>query len=57
MAPSWVAKHQDYIPSVFISFFDFGTDPITNSLHDNQLKTEYVILWYRCWTVRVPRIC
>lgn len=25
---------------MFISFFDFTTDPITNSLHDNQLKTE-----------------
>ncbi|UPX10950.1 uncharacterized protein EKO05_0001582 [Ascochyta rabiei] len=40
IAPSWVAKHQDYIPSVFVSFFDFTTDPVTNSLHDNQLKTE-----------------
>lgn len=28
------------MPSAFISFFDFTTDPITNSLHDNQLKTE-----------------
>jgi hypothetical protein len=25
---------------VYISFFNFTTDPITNSLHDNQLKTE-----------------
>jgi solute carrier family 25 protein 38 len=40
IAPSWVSKHQDYIPSVFVSFFDFTTDPVTNSLHDNQLKTE-----------------
>ena len=40
IAPSWVAKHQHYIPSVFISFFDFITDPITNSLHDNKLKTD-----------------
>ncbi|KAH7388745.1 Gryzun, putative trafficking through golgi-domain-containing protein [Pyrenochaeta sp. MPI-SDFR-AT-0127] len=40
IAPSWVAKHQHYVPSVYISFFDFTTDPITNSLHDNQLKTE-----------------
>ncbi|KAF1930854.1 uncharacterized protein M421DRAFT_361162 [Didymella exigua CBS 183.55] len=40
IAPSWVSKHQDYLPSVFISFFDFTTDPVTNSLHDNQLKTE-----------------
>jgi hypothetical protein len=28
------------VPSAFISFFDFTTDPVTNSLHDNQLKTE-----------------
>jgi hypothetical protein len=28
------------VPSVFVSFFDFTTDPITNSLHDNQLKTD-----------------
>ena len=40
IAPSWISKHQDYVPSVFISFFDFTTDPVTNSLHDNQLKTE-----------------
>jgi hypothetical protein len=40
IAPSWVAKHQDYVPSVFVSFFTFATDPITNSLHDNQLKTD-----------------
>ncbi|KAF1837570.1 hypothetical protein BDW02DRAFT_565864 [Decorospora gaudefroyi] len=37
---AWVAKHQHYVPSVYISFFDFTTDPITNSLHDNQLKTD-----------------
>ncbi|ORY13458.1 Gryzun, putative trafficking through golgi-domain-containing protein [Clohesyomyces aquaticus] len=40
LAPSWVAKHQHYVPSVFISFFTFASDPNTNSLHDNQLKTE-----------------
>jgi hypothetical protein len=40
IAPSWLAKHQDYVPSAFVSFFDFATDPITNSLHDNQLKTD-----------------
>jgi hypothetical protein len=28
------------VPAVYISFFNFTTDPITNSLHDNQLKTE-----------------
>ncbi|KAF1840997.1 uncharacterized protein K460DRAFT_347520 [Cucurbitaria berberidis CBS 394.84] len=40
IAPSWVAKHQHYVPAVYISFFNFTTDPITNSLHDNQLKTD-----------------
>ncbi|CAA9958583.1 Gryzun multi-domain protein [Pyrenophora teres f. maculata] len=40
ISPAWVSKHQHYVPSVYISFFDFTTDPITNSLHDNQLKTE-----------------
>ncbi|KAI8936494.1 hypothetical protein NX059_006899 [Plenodomus lindquistii] len=40
IAPAWVSKHQHYVPSVFVSFFDFTTDPITNSLHDNQLKTD-----------------
>ncbi|RAR08533.1 Gryzun trafficking through golgi-like protein [Stemphylium lycopersici] len=40
IAPAWVAKHQHYVPSVYLSFFNFTTDPITNSLHDNQLKTE-----------------
>ncbi|OCK78926.1 hypothetical protein K432DRAFT_355870 [Lepidopterella palustris CBS 459.81] len=40
MTSSWVAKHQYYIPSVFISFFDFTSDANRNSLHDNQLKTE-----------------
>ncbi|KAL5373402.1 hypothetical protein DPSP01_012760 [Paraphaeosphaeria sporulosa] len=42
MTPVWVAKHQDYIPSVFVSFFEFTTDPITNSLHDNHLKSEII---------------
>ncbi|KAF2189658.1 hypothetical protein K469DRAFT_736937 [Zopfia rhizophila CBS 207.26] len=40
MAPTWVAKHQHYVPSVFVSFFAFTSDPNRNSLHDNQLKTE-----------------
>ncbi|KAF2266850.1 hypothetical protein CC78DRAFT_614666 [Lojkania enalia] len=40
VAPSWVAKHQHYVPSVFVSFFAFTSDPNLNSLHDNQLKTE-----------------
>jgi hypothetical protein len=40
MSPEWISKHQYYIPSVFVSFFDFTTDPARNSLTDNQLKTE-----------------
>jgi solute carrier family 25 protein 38 len=40
MTPAWVAKHQTYVPSVFISVFAFSSDPSRNSLNDNQLKTE-----------------
>lgn len=40
MTPTWIAKHQDYVPSIFVAFFDFTTDPITNSLDDNRLKSE-----------------
>ncbi|KAF2808509.1 uncharacterized protein BDZ99DRAFT_572364 [Mytilinidion resinicola] len=40
MSVAWTMKHQYYIPSFFISFFDFTSDPSRNSLHDNQLKTE-----------------
>lgn len=40
MTPAWIAKHQLYVPSVFISFFAFTSDPNRNSLNDNQLKTE-----------------
>jgi len=28
------------VPAAYLAFFDFTTDPITNSLHDNQLKTD-----------------
>jgi trafficking protein particle complex subunit 11 len=40
MTPLWIAKHQLYVPSVFISFFSFTSDPNLNSLNDNQLKSE-----------------
>lgn len=40
MTPLWVAKHQHLVPSVFVSFFDFTSDPARNSLLDNQLKSE-----------------
>ena len=40
MTPLWVAKHQQYVPSVFVSFFNFASDPSRDSIHDNQLKNE-----------------
>lgn len=40
ISPHWIAKHQYYAPSVFISFFSFNSDPARNSLNDNQLKNE-----------------
>jgi trafficking protein particle complex subunit 11 len=40
MTPLWITKHQHRIPSVFISFHSFKSDPTLNSLHDNRLKTE-----------------
>jgi trafficking protein particle complex subunit 11 len=40
MTPTWVAKHQHYVPAVFVSFFSLSSDPNRNSLNDNQLKVE-----------------
>ncbi|KAK0647707.1 Trafficking protein particle complex subunit 11 [Lasiodiplodia hormozganensis] len=40
MTPLWIAKHQNHIPSVFISFFDFTSEPGRDTLNDNQLKAE-----------------
>ncbi|KKY15377.1 putative protein of unknown function DUF1683 [Diplodia seriata] len=40
MSPLWIAKHQNHIPSVFISFFDFTSEPGRDTLNDNQLKAE-----------------
>ena len=40
MTPLWVAKHLHYVPSVFVSFFNFASDPARDSIHDNQLKNE-----------------
>ncbi|KAF2145473.1 uncharacterized protein K452DRAFT_264522 [Aplosporella prunicola CBS 121167] len=40
MTPLWVAKHQSYIPSVFISCFDFTSEAGRDTLNDNQLKAE-----------------
>lgn len=38
--PSWIQKHQDLVPSAFISFYTFTSDPNLSTLHDNQLKTD-----------------
>ena len=40
MNPVWIAKYQYVVPAVFISFFTVTSDPNTDSLRDNQLKTE-----------------
>lgn len=40
MTPAWIAKHQSYVPSVFISFFAFSSDPTRDTINDNLLKTE-----------------
>ena len=38
--PKWVEKHQDLVPSAYISFYTFTPDPKLATLHDNQLKTD-----------------
>ncbi|CZT43037.1 uncharacterized protein RSE6_03016 [Rhynchosporium secalis] len=38
--PSWIEKHQDNVPSAFISFYTFTSDPNKSTLYDNQLKTD-----------------
>lgn len=40
MDPRWIAKHQELIPSVFIMFYNFTSDPKLTSLHDNQIKSD-----------------
>ena len=37
---NWVTKHQNIVPSAFISFSTLTADPNLSSLHDNQLKSE-----------------
>lgn len=39
-----MAKYQEYVPSAFLSFFNFTSDPARNSLNDNQLKNEINII-------------
>ena len=36
----WVEKHQELVPSAFISFYAFTSDSNTSTLHDNQLKSD-----------------
>ncbi|KAF2842389.1 hypothetical protein M501DRAFT_927446 [Patellaria atrata CBS 101060] len=40
MTPFWLAKHQYFVPSALIAFYELKSDPSKNSLHDNQLKNE-----------------
>lgn len=40
MTPLWLRKHQEYIPSAQISFFNFTSDTNLNSLSDNQVKSD-----------------
>jgi len=41
ITPLWIAKHQHFLPSVFVVFYNFMSDPSRNSLHDNQLKNDF----------------
>ncbi|KAI9644479.1 hypothetical protein NHQ30_006500 [Ciborinia camelliae] len=36
----WIAKHQDLVPSAYLSFYNFTSDPNLATLHDNQLKAD-----------------
>lgn len=36
----WVEKHQDRVPSAYVSFYTFTCDSKLSTLHDNQLKTD-----------------
>ncbi|CAD6447633.1 102290b1-78cb-4f6d-9bf2-c219cdeaf64d [Sclerotinia trifoliorum] len=36
----WIDKHQDLVPSAYLSFYNFTSDPNLATLHDNQLKTD-----------------
>ena len=38
ICPYWITKHQDLVPSTFISFFNFTSDPNLSSVQDNHLK-------------------
>ncbi|KAM0146620.1 hypothetical protein ACHAPG_011043 [Botrytis cinerea] len=36
----WLDKHQDLVPSAYLSFYNFTSDSNLATLHDNQLKTD-----------------
>ena len=38
--PMWIEKHQDIVPSAYVCFYKFTSDPKLSTLHDNQLKTD-----------------
>lgn len=38
--PKWVEKHQELVPSAYISFYTITSDPKLSTLHDNQLKAD-----------------
>jgi trafficking protein particle complex subunit 11 len=40
MTPTWIAKHQEYVPACIVLFFTFTSDSMRNSVNDNQLKNE-----------------
>ncbi|KAH8808417.1 Gryzun, putative trafficking through golgi-domain-containing protein [Xylogone sp. PMI_703] len=40
MDPRWIDRHQEQIPSAYISFYAFESDPNMSSLHDNHMKTD-----------------
>jgi hypothetical protein len=36
----WIEKHDDLVPSAYLSFYKFTSDPTMSTLQDNQLKTD-----------------
>ncbi|TVY18166.1 Trafficking protein particle complex subunit 11 [Lachnellula arida] len=36
----WIEKHQEHVPSAYLCFYTFSSDPNLTTKHDNQLKTD-----------------
>ncbi|CAM1501890.1 Fc.00g038740.m01.CDS01 [Cosmosporella sp. VM-42] len=36
----WIKKHQELVPSVYLSFYSFTSDPTSTTLSDNHIKTD-----------------